>query len=327
MHSRLRVHAFRGLFVLEADLVHELGVGREPLSQPYAFHCRNMSGLQRMTPFFHDALRDTIIVTGVIIAALLLMVWTMQRRLMYFPIAAVPSLASLGLSDVQPVMFNTADGLRLNGWFFPVAGAGPRTTVLVFNGNAGNRAHRVPLARALVDRGLQVFLFDYRGFGGNAGAPTEHGLARDARAAHEYLIGRRDVDVTRLVYFGESLGTAVAVELATAQPPAALILRSPFTSMTHVGQYHYWWLPVRALIRDSYDTLERIGRVKSPLLVIAGERDAIVPIGQSRRVYDSAASERKKFLSIPRADHNDDELFDGDAMIGEIARFLRLEAT
>jgi uncharacterized protein len=280
-----------------------------------------------MTPFFHDALRDTIILTAVIIAALLLVLWTMQRRLMYFPIAAVPSPASLGLGEVQPVTFDTADGLRLHGWFFPVARAGPRTTVLVFNGNAGNRAHRVPLARALVARGQQVLLFDYRGFGENAGTPTEQGLARDARAAREYLIGRHDVDATRLVYLGESLGTAVAVELATAHPPAVLILRSPFTSMADVGQYHYWWLPVRALIRDSYDTLERIGRVKSPLLVIAGERDAIVPIGQSRRVHDSAASERKKFLSIPRADHNDDELFDGDAMIGEIARFLRNEAT
>ena len=275
-----------------------------------------------MTPFFHDGLRDTIIVTGVIIAALLLVVWTMQRRLMYFPIAAVPSLASLGLNDVQPVKFDSADGLCLNGWFFPVARAGARTTVLVFNGNAGNRAHRIPLARALVDHGQQVFLFDYRGFGGNPGTPTEQGLARDARAAREYLIGRDDVDATRLVYFGESLGTAVAVELATEHPPAALILRSPFTSRADVGQYHYWWLPVRALIRDSYDTLERIGRVKSPLLVIAGERDSIVPFEQSRRVHDSAASVRKRFLSIARADHNDDELLDGDSMLDEIVRFL-----
>ncbi len=280
-----------------------------------------------MTPFFHDGLRDTIIVTGIIIAVLLLVVWTMQRRLMYFPMVAVPSLASLGLSEVRPVMFDTADGLRLNGWFFPVARAGPRTTVLVFNGNAGNRAHRVPLARALVDRGQQVFLFDYRGFGENPGTPTETGLARDARAAREYLIARDDVEATRLVYFGESLGTAVAVDLAAEHAPAALVLRSPFTSMADVGLYHYWWLPVRALIRDSYGTIERIGRVKSPLLVIAGERDRIVPFEQSRRVYDSAASARKTFLSIPHADHNDDDLLDGDAMIEEIARFLRSEAT
>jgi fermentation-respiration switch protein FrsA (DUF1100 family) len=275
-----------------------------------------------MTPFFHDALRDTIILTGVIVAALVLVLWTMQRRLMYFPIAAVPSPASLGQGDVEPVTFDTGDGVRLNGWFFPVARAGPRTTVLVFNGNAGNRAYRVPLATALVARGLQVLLFDYRGFGGNPGTPTEQGLARDVRAAREYLVSRTDVDAARLVYFGESLGTAVAVDLATEHPPAALILRSPFTSMADVGQYHYWWLPVGVLIRDSYDTLERIGRVTSPLLVIAGERDSIVPIDQSRRVYDSAVSVRKKFFSIPHADHNDGELLDGDTMIHEIVRFL-----
>jgi fermentation-respiration switch protein FrsA (DUF1100 family) len=281
-----------------------------------------MSKLQRMTPFFHDALRDTIVLTVVVIAALLLVLWTLQRRLMYFPIAAVPSLASLGGGDVHPVTFDTADGLRLNGWFFPVARAGPRDTVLVFNGNAGNRAYRVPLATALVRRGFQVLLFDYRGFGGNPGTPTERGLARDARAAREYLVSRRDVDAARLIYFGESLGTAVAVDLATEHPPAALVLRSPFTSMADVGQYHYWWLPVRLLIRDRYNTLERIGRLKSPLLVIAGERDSIVPIDQSRRVYDSATSSPKRFLSIPNTDHNDDALLDGDAMIEEIARFL-----
>jgi uncharacterized protein len=97
--------------------------------------------------------------------------------------------------------------------------------------------------------------------------------------------------------------------------------------MADVGQYHYWWLPVRSLVRDRYDTLERIGRVHAPLLVIAGERDSIVPIDQSRRVYDSAVSERKRFLSIPRADHNDDELFDGDVMIEGIARFLAGDGT
>ena len=165
---------------------------------------------------------------------------------------------------------------------------GPRNTVLVFNGNAGNRAFRVTLATALVRRGFQVLLFDYRGFGENPGSATERGLAQDARAARAFLAGRRDVDATRMIYFGESLGTAVAVELATEHPPAVLILRSPFTSMADVGQYHYPWLPVRALIRDRYDTLERMYRVKSPLLVIAGERDRIVPFDQSRRVYDAS---------------------------------------
>ncbi len=280
-----------------------------------------------MTPFFHDGPRDTIIVTLLAVAALLIVLWAAQRRLMYFPVSAVPPLASLGLSDVQSVTFDTADGLRLNGWLFVLERPEPRGTVLVFNGNAGNRAYRVPLATALVRRGFQVLLFDYRGFGDNFGSPSEGGLAHDARAARAYLVGRQDVDARRLIYFGESLGTAVAVELALEHPPAALVLRSPFTSMADVGQYHYPWLPVRALIRDRYDTIERVSRVKSPLLVIAGERDTIVPIWHSRRVYDSAASARKAFLSIPHADHNDDDLLDGDTMIAEIARFLGPDGT
>jgi fermentation-respiration switch protein FrsA (DUF1100 family) len=275
-----------------------------------------------MTPFFHDALRDTIALAVVIIAVLLLLLWTMQRRLMYFPMAAVPSPVSLGLDEAQPVMFDTTDGLRLNGWFFPIAQALPKATVLVFNGNAGNRAYRVGLASALVRRGFQVLLLDYRGFGENPGTPTERGLASDARAARRYLVSRPDVDLASVVYFGESLGTAVAVDLATEHPPAALILRSPFTSMADVGQYHYSWLPVRALIRDRYETLARIGQVKSPLLVIAGERDRIVPFEQSRRVYDAAGGVPKMFFSIPHADHNDEDLLDGDTMLDEIARFI-----
>jgi fermentation-respiration switch protein FrsA (DUF1100 family) len=280
-----------------------------------------------MTPFFHDGPRDTIVLTLLTIAALLIVLWAAQRRLMYFPVSGVPPLAALGLSDVRAVTFDTADGLRLNGWLFTLERAEPRGTVLVFNGNAGNRAYRVPLATALVRRGFRVLLFDYRGFGDNPGSPSERGLAHDARAAREYLVGRRDVDATRLIYFGESLGTAVAVELAMEHPPAALILRSPFTSMADVGQYHYWWLPVRLLIRDRFETLQRIGRVKSPLLVIAGERDSIVPIDQSRRVYDSAVNVPKQFLSIPNADHNDDALLDGARMIEEIARFVVRDGT
>lgn len=252
------------------------------------------------------------------IAALLLL-WAMQRKLMYFPSGDVPPPVALGLADVESVTFDTTDGVRLRGWFFPVRHA--PATVLVFNGNAGNRADRVPLATALRVRGFQVLLFDYRGFGGNPGAPTERGLASDARAAREYLVARGDVHRSRLVYFGESLGSAVAVELATEHPPAALILRSPFTSMADIGQYHYPWLPVRWLIRDRFATIDRIPHVASPLLIVVGERDSIVPIDHSRRLYDAAA-EPKRFRSLPERDHNDLELLAGDAMIDEITRFL-----
>jgi fermentation-respiration switch protein FrsA (DUF1100 family) len=249
-----------------------------------------------------------------------LVVWTQQRRLMYFPFAAVPSPAAVGLSGVTAVSLPTADGLTLNGWFVSRTPA-PQFTVIVFNGNAGNRAFRAPLADALAAANLDVLLFDYRGFGGNPGSPSERGLQSDARAARAYVVGRPGVDRTRLVYFGESLGTAVATELAVEYPPAALVLRSPFTSMTDVGRHHYALLPVGWLLRDRYATIDRIARVNAPILVIGGDQDRIVPIEQTRRVYE-AARDPKSLLVINGADHNDDSLLTGRELIDGVLRFL-----
>ena len=249
--------------------------------------------------------RPMIIAAGyvvVIVAAVLALIWTMQRRFMYFPAAGVPTPGEIGLTGVEPVTFETSDGLALRGWFFGAFGPSPRVTVLVFNGNAGNRAHRGPLAVALRRHGLQILLVDYRGYGGNPGAPSENGLIVDGRAARAYLAGRPDVDRSRLVYFGESLGTAVAVALAVEHPPAALILRSPFTSMGDLGQHHYPFLPVGLLLRDRFAAIDQIQRVRVPLLVIAGGRDRIVPIKHSRRLYDAAVA-TKTLLVLPDADH------------------------
>jgi hypothetical protein len=220
------------------------------------------------------------------------------------------------------VTFETGDGLRLSGWFFAAPGASPRVTVLVFNGNAGHRAHRSPLAAALHRHGLQVLLVDYRGYGGNPGTPSENGLAADSQAARAYLAGRPDVDRSRIVYFGESLGTAVAVALAVEHPPAALVLRSPFTSMIDLGRHHYPFLPVRLLLRDRFAAIDRIQHVRVPLLVIAGGQDRIVPIDNSRRLYDAAVAP-KTLVVLPDADHNDFELLAGVEMIQAIVRFLQ----
>jgi fermentation-respiration switch protein FrsA (DUF1100 family) len=258
----------------------------------------------------------------IVVVSMLALIWTLQRRLIYFPTADVPTTDAIGRSDIESVTFETVDGLRLNGWFFAVEGPSPRMTVLVFNGNAGNRAHRVPVAAALHRHGLQVLLVDYRGYGGNPGAPSQKGFAADSRAARAYLAGRSDVDSSRVVYFGESLGTAVAVDLAVEHPPAALVLRSPFTSMSDIGQYHYPFLPVRLLLRDRFATIGQIPRIQAPVLVIAGGRDQIVPVESSRRVYE-AATGPKTFILIPEADHNDYELFAGDEMIDSIVRFLQ----
>ena len=260
----------------------------------------------------------------VALLALLLLVaivWSQQRRLIYFPFGAVPDPGAVGLESATAVSFPTADGLTLNGWLVSRTDR-PDFTLIVFNGNAGNRAFRAPLAEALARANLAVLLFDYRGFGGNPGSPTEAGLKHDARAARAYVIGRPDVDPQRIVYFGESLGTAVAADLAVDHPPAALILRSPFTSLTDVGRHHYAFLPVRWLLRDRYETIERIASVNTPLLIIGGDSDRIVPIEQTRRLYE-AARHPKSLLVVGGADHNDDSLLAGREIISGVLQFLR----
>jgi len=249
--------------------------------------------------------------------------WTFQRRLIYFPFGLVPSPSDVGLDAVDEIAFDTDDGITLHGWFVRSRVSPAKFTVAVFNGNAGNRAYRASLARAFREHGLAVLLFDYRGFGGNAGNPTESGLAADARAVRAYLATRADVDPARLAYFGESLGAAVAVGLATESPPAALVLRSPFTSLTAVGRVHYPLLPVQWLLRDRWASLDRIAAVTSPLLVIAGDRDSIVPSEQSRRLYD-AATGPKTLVIVRGADHNDADLVAGPEVISATLKLLGL---
>ena len=264
-----------------------------------------------------------LLTLGLPASVALALIWVFQRQLIYLPTQEVPPAGAV-LPGAQEVSFETEDGLQLAGWFVAGEGSGRRTGMLVFDGNAGNRAFRAPLAAELARAGLSVLLFDYRGYGGNPGSPSEKGLLADARAARAYLASRAEVDPALIVYFGESLGTGVAVALAAesaASKPAALVLQSPFTSMTDIGRTHYPFLPVRLLLRDRYPILDRIGRVAAPVLVIAGERDEIVPAEQSRRVYE-AAPEPKRWLLIPHAGHNDLRLLAGARFVQEVLGFL-----
>ncbi|HVR33571.1 MAG TPA: alpha/beta hydrolase [Acidimicrobiia bacterium] len=248
---------------------------------------------------------------------LVALVWTFQRRLIYFPAALTPTAVPSG---VEAVSYTTEDGVTLDAWYLAAADE-THGTVIVFNGNAGNRAGRQPLGEALRVNGFSVLLTDYRGYGGNPGRPTEQGLAADARAALAYVRGRSDTVPDAIFYFGESLGAAVAIGLAHDDPPAALVLRSPFTSLIDIAGTHYPFLPASILLRDRYPNLDLIGAIDVPLLVVAGTLDQIVPIDQSRRVLEAAAG-FARLLELPDADHNDAELASGDRMIAEVTGFL-----
>lgn len=257
-----------------------------------------------------------VAIVALMASGLLALAWSQQRRLIYFPSPGPVPPAATMLPNGQDVVLES-DGIRLGAWYFPVSGGGP--AVLVCNGNGGDRSGRIVLAAALNRIGLSVLLFDYRGYGGNPGQPSEDGTAADARAAQAWLAAQPGVE--KIVYFGESLGGAVAVGLAVERPPAALILRSPFTSLPDVGAMHYPWLPVRRLLMDRYPSIDRIGSVHVPVMVIAGDRDDIVPEALSRRLY-GAANEPKRYVLVPGAGHNDPEMLDGRQMLTEIQGFL-----
>jgi uncharacterized protein len=248
---------------------------------------------------------------------LLALLWTFQRRLIYFP-GPAPTVRSADLlPGSREVTLKTDDGLELGGWFLP-APAGDGTAVLVANGNAGDRSLRAPLAAALRRRGLSVLLFDYRGFAGNPGSPSEEGLLRDARAARRFLVEEAGVRPDRLLYYGESLGAAVVTRLAVEQPPAGLVLRSPFVDLAAVGRVHYPFLPVHPLLlRDRYPVAGLLARVRAPTVVVFGTADTVVPPEQSRTVAAAAAGPTR-LVAVTGADHNDRALLDGRGLIDAV---------
>lgn len=250
-----------------------------------------------------------------IIAVVLTVLWLLQRKLIYFPDDSPVPPAAEAVEGGRDVTLVTSDGLDLGAWLLPPQQRDRHRAVLVANGNAGDRSMRLPLARELTDEGFTVLLFDYRGYGGNAGSPTEAGLAQDARAAYRYLATQFPAD--RIIFYGESLGAAVVTELATSHTPAALVLRSPFISLPAVAAHHYPFLPVRAMLRDRYPVAEQISRVTAPTLIVYGTADTTIPPAQSQTVAERAAGP-VTVVAVANADHNDESLLAGPELISAI---------
>ena len=240
-----------------------------------------------------------------------------ERANLYFPdrtLYAHPGSFGLAYREAR---FPAADGVRLHGWFVEKSPGAP--LIILCHGNAGNISNRLEKLRLLLEAGASVLLFDYRGYGGNEGRPSEQGTYLDGEAALRYATGVLKLDPSRVVLHGESLGAAVAAETALRHPVGGLILESGFTSVPDMARLLLPWLPVR-LVSLRYDTLSKIGRIRCPVLVMHSPQDEIVPYEMGRRVF-AAAREPKTFAALSGG-HNEGFLESERVFVASVRKFL-----
>lgn len=256
------------------------------------------------------------LVGGYLVVVVLMFVF--QRSLMYPASTEQVDLADAGLPGLREVSLTTDDGLRLGHWYKPpIDQAAP--VVVVFHGNAGHRGDRVSKFSFLADQGFGLFLMGYRGYGGNPGQPTEAALTSDAGQVLDWL-AEQGVVGDRLVLYGESLGTGLAVKFAAARPVAGVILEAPYTSIAAVAQSQYWFLPARYLVLDRWDSVSLVDRISAPILFLHGEQDGVVPVKFGRALF-AAAKEPKSALFLADAGHNG--LLDRRETVERIVSFVR----
>ncbi len=244
----------------------------------------------------------------------------LEKGSIYFPDRSIRNIPSdIGLS-YEDLYFDTSDGVRINGWFVPHPKGD--TTLLWFHGNSGNLGGRIiPIEKFHRHLKVNILAIDYRGYGRSEGTLSEEGTYLDAVGAYDYLTTRPDIDAGRIIVFGRSLGTAVAVELATRRNPYGLILEAPFSSVRDMARKTFPWLPIGSFLKIHYDSLSKMPQLKVPLLVLHGDQDNIVPYTQGRRVFE-AAPEPKTFYTIQGAGHNNTHRKGGGEYFRTISGFI-----
>jgi fermentation-respiration switch protein FrsA (DUF1100 family) len=240
----------------------------------------------------------TLLALYIALAGLL---FVMQRKLQYVPDPRLVEPGEAGLEGFASLRIDTPDGERLVAW--QAMPEGGLATIVYFQGNAQGLAARAERFRLFQQAGYGVLALGYRGFSGSSGQPSEQGLLTDGATAVEFLRAS-GISPDRLVYYGESLGTGIAVQLAGSDRtrPAAVILEAPFTSAADIARLSYWFLPVGLLMHEQFRSIEHIGAMQSPLFVLHGDADGVVPMAHGRRIFE-AAGEPKEMMEIPGGSH------------------------
>jgi len=235
-----------------------------------------------------------------IVIALNVLIYLQQPSMIFYPYPTLQASPEDWKMNYDDVTLTTADGVKLNGWFIPAEAA--EKTVLFFHGNAGNISHREASIRIFHDMGVNVFIFDYRGYGKSQGSPNEQGLYRDATAAWNYLLDQKKIKPEHIILFGRSLGGAVASQLATQVKSAGLILESTFTSARDMAKILMPVVSCLVVMRYQFNSISRIKNINQPLLVLHSSEDDIIPYQLGVRLFEKA-SEPKTFVKMT-GDHN-----------------------
>jgi len=264
----------------------------------------------------------TLISIGIILflsySLILVIVYFRQERMLYFPekeIGQTPDTISLNYDEIY---FKTKDGLNISGWYIPAENE--KGVLLFCHGNAGNISHRVDSIKIFNSLNLSVLIFDYRGYGKSEGKPSEYGTYLDAEAAWDYLVNVKRKSPESIILFGRSLGGAVAAELAMRKKSAALIIESCFTSVPDLGKTFYPWLPIKLLSKFKYSTIDKIGSINCPKLIIHSPEDEIISFRHGEVLYEKAF-QPKDFLKI-KGGHNEGYLLSGKTYSDGIKMFL-----
>ena len=243
-----------------------------------------------------------ILIYGIIFYLfVILIMFIFQRSLLYQPSKEKLDPFFYSNTGLEKINFTTSDGLVLNS-LFRKPSANKKDTIVVFHGNAGHVGHRVEKFRSFLEEGYGLLLVEYRGYGENQGNPTEEGFHKDGLAALEFLT-KHNISKQKTILYGESLGCGLAVKLSIEEKYKAIILEAPYTSIAEVASRHYWYLPAKWLVLDRFDILSIIKNIKSPLLVLHGEKDNVISQDLGRKVFN-AAPEPKEAIFIVHAGHN-----------------------
>jgi fermentation-respiration switch protein FrsA (DUF1100 family) len=257
-----------------------------------------------------------LLISGVCVYVLFVgLLYVMQRSMLYHPTATRISPADAGLPEAQEIEITTSDGEKLVAWHVPPRGDKP--VVIYFHGNAEIVPWRAAHHRVTIADGTGLIALNFRGYGGSTGTPTEDGLHRDAAAAYAFAAERYAPQ--RIVLWGQSLGTGIAVRLAAEKPVGKLILEAPYSSTVDVAAAKFPYVPVRWLMKDQLRSDQWIGKVHVPLLIMHGAQDEVIPLRFGERLF-ALANEPKRFIRYDKGGHNDlDSYGSGDAARAFIA--------